>query len=99
MSQSKLYDYVCAAVYDGESKAVVFILTLPEDQHPNDMTTAETLPLFLSHWNKRRPCPGGILHMGLPGESMKVLKAAILSGEYITIRFDAVHWPATERPN
>jgi hypothetical protein len=97
---SALYDYVCAAEYHGESKVIVFILTLPEDQHPSTMTNAETLPLFLKHWTKKRPCPGGLLHMGLPAENMKVLKAAIIARECITIRIDAVDLaPGIGKPN
>jgi hypothetical protein len=95
----KKYDYVCAAEYHGENKAVVFVLTLPEDQHPSTMTTDETLPLFLKHWTKKRPCPGGILHMGLPADSMRALNAAILARECISIRFDAVDLPTSGRAN
>lgn len=96
---SKLYDYVCAAEYDGEEQAILFILTLPEDQGPNDVTEGEAAQLFLKHWTEKRPCPGGRLHIGLPAESMEAAKVAIRERRCHTVRIDAIDQSTTGRPN
>jgi hypothetical protein len=62
---AKLFDYVCAAEFHGVPDAAVFVITLPADQRPEDWTGPEAISHFTAQWKEKRPCPGGVLHVGL----------------------------------
>jgi len=99
MPEPKLYDYICAAIFDGAKEATVFLLVLPETSKPEEWTAAMALPHFMQHWHGKGPCPGGTLHIGLPGESEEALLDALENGNHVWFTFTAVDLKTSGRPN